>query len=163
MQDRMCANCGDAPARRIYCSSRCKDAAGHRRRYVPTPRMFADRRCEVADCDAQYFAKGMCKPHYRRDRWAQGLDGRTNRQRETVLNAMCSRFSAFAPKAKPVRVALTIGIMPTCPSCSGRMAPMTPDHFLCCGCSTDAKFNAEEVSWLASENRSTARSVRTAN
>lgn len=99
----------------------------------------------------------MCRRHYYQCRYSEGLDGSS--KQTVVLNALCYRWGASAPKLKSIKCVRTVGVMPACPMCDSLMRPITGDHFICSYCWTEAKFNSEEVSWLASSvQRLTSRS-----
>jgi hypothetical protein len=126
------------------CCRSCR-AKGLAPRVVDQSRRRSSRTCDL--CDAKHFARGMCRNHYYRDRWAAGLDGSS--AQGVTLSAVCHRWATSAPKVKAVSCQLTVGIMPSCPMCDALMSPLSAHHFICRSCWTDAEFNPEEVSWLA--------------
>lgn len=167
---RPCASCSaeyqPRAANQLYCSTRCVERAKYlrvrsnpdkwaaylakeRAKYVPAaPR--PERKCDVDDCGRKHFALGLCRNHYYKQRRDEGRDGGSKVE---VLRAQCHRWAATAPKVKAVRYRMAAGLLPDCPQCDTLMRPLTGDHFLCCGCWTEVRFNPEEVSWLVSKNR----------
>lgn len=114
------------------------------------------RVCQVEGCESKHLAKGMCRLHWRRSRYA--TEGRNP---TTVLFAMVSLRGAHLPTVKPVKARVTVGVMVDCPACPDIMAASDPVRRVCRSCGTTALLNEEEVSWLTSERRSTRALQRT--
>lgn len=129
--------------------------AAKRAKYVPTPRAVVERSCEVGGCSRRHLARGLCSVHYKRARYAEGLDGSATER--LVLHGVASLFGASAPKVKPVVCIRTIGLMVECPRCHDLMAGLSPHSRYCPSCWTTVELNPEEVSWVTSEGRLTRR------
>lgn len=120
------------------------------------PKAIRPRRlCGVDGCARVLHSRGVCRKHWAAERRREGVSGWGVEKH--VLSAMCNRWSSSAPKVKKIVCLLTVGIMPECPMCDALMSPLSGHHFLCRNCWTEALFNLEEVSWLATSG---ARSTR---
>lgn len=153
MDERTCPACGHpfGDARKRYCSRRCQAHGVH----TAGP---ADRRCDR--CADKHFAKGLCRRHYYRARYAAGHDGATSKT--LILNGMASLHGTGHPKPKPVKCIVTVGLLVDCPWCGVAMASHSDSGRTCPACSTTVELNPEEVSWVISEAHTTRRSTLTA-
>lgn len=153
MEERTCPVCDEplGDARKRYCSRRCQAHGVH----VAGP---TDHQCDR--CNAKHFAKGLCRRHYYRARWAAGLDGATSSA--LILTGMASLYGTVAPKPKPVKCIVTVGLLVDCPWCGVVMAAHSGSGRTCPECSTTVELNPEEVSWVISEAHTTRRSTLTA-
>lgn len=168
----------------IYCSAKCRDRAKYdrirndpdkwaaylakdREQYVPKVRVT--RTCGVDGCEEKHLARGMCRQHYRRARYREGLD---RRKQPTLISALVKRYDEageFIEPATSRRVAAEVSptlVFVECPDC-GRVMFRIPNaaHDLrdCAACRVRVMLNEEEVEWLTSEARSIERSKPTLN
>jgi hypothetical protein len=183
---RACDECGSSywplAEKQRFCSNPCRERSKYRDRradpaqwepyltrrrekYTPKPKP-APRQCSVVSCDAKHFALGLCRKHYRRRRWTQGRDGRdVAAGRRIPVGALAKHYDAegnFTEEPYAVRVYVEVSgvIFPHCPECGRIMfkIPETDPMDLrdCGSCRLRVNLNAEEVSWVISERRSTA-------
>lgn len=75
---------------------------------------------------------------------------------------MASLHGSYFPKPKNVVCRVTVGVMTACPRCSAWMAAVNDLDRACGTCGTTLTLNAEEVSWVIYEKRSSEVSLRTA-
>lgn len=115
--------------------------------------------CAVDDCDDRSWARGMCSRHYSKWRREQGLNNPATPVR--IIGAIVQRPCDPEPISLRVKVRVTVGPMTHCPGCSRYMTATSPTRRYCLSCGTTAVLNAEEVSWVISEKRSTAASTPT--
>lgn len=185
MTEATCARCAGPmqPAAgtrtRIYCSQQCRQIAKDARkteRYQQDlqyrARVLEQRRtlhharggrpqqtgtsetCPV--CAVEFdgmLGKVYCGERCRRRAAAARYAGGTT---DVVLASLASRFGAYHPKHKPVRCRVGVGVLVHCPNCAAVMGATSPTHRACHGCGTTLQLNAEEVSWVTFERRSTA-------
>lgn len=181
MPERTCSQCGEPSGGAKYCSQPCRSRASYERRrsdpaawdrylsrlrarYVPTgnppgPKPVQSH-CDECGCDGKHFAKGLCRRHYYRARWAAGLDGATSSS--LILTSMASLYGTVTPKLKQVKCVVTVGLLVDCPWCGVVMAAHSNSGRTCPECSTTVELNPEEVSWVISEAHTTRQSALTA-
>lgn len=115
------------------------------------PAMRLHETCEVDGCRAPHLARGMCKSHYRRQRWADGKDGpnRTSRvpRRWIEVGALANGRPCIAA-GWTISLVRCTGVWVRCPSCQAFTTALDLVVRRCEDCDVTMLLNEEELAVL---------------